>query len=262
MSSTTTDSTTDSATNTTDASVNSFNVQDCGYSAGTIPATPQYDRGRFGDAFARIDLGRLAFVPIGVLLGLSSIQAMASTVGSATGGELVLRLATQLLTVAFYVVVVGAYLRRGPARATAAGWAPRAAALAASWLPFFIPVLRGQPAGPVLLLVADLALVVGLAWTIWALHTLGSSFSIVPQARAVVTAGPYRVVRHPAYLGELLSVAGLVLAGPSAAAVAVALVLAALQLYRMGQEEAVLAATLPGYADYAAGRRRLVPALY
>lgn len=44
------------------------------------------------------------------------------------------------------------------------------------------------------------------AWTFWSLGTLGRSFAVFPGARALVTHGPYRVVRHPAYLGEMIMV--------------------------------------------------------
>ena len=35
-----------------------------------------------------------------------------------------------------------------------------------------------------------------------ALGTLGKSFSLIPQTRNLVTSGPYRLVRHPVYVGE------------------------------------------------------------
>jgi len=44
----------------------------------------------------------------------------------------------------------------------------------------------------------------GAALTGWSLAALGRSFAILPAHRPVVTRGPYRLVRHPVYAGELV----------------------------------------------------------
>ncbi len=52
----------------------------------------------------------------------------------------------------------------------------------------------------------------GIALRAWAIRALGASFTQVVAVRAgqeLVTAGPYRYVRHPGYAGSLLSLAGL-----------------------------------------------------
>lgn len=44
---------------------------------------------------------------------------------------------------------------------------------------------------------------------------LGRSFAVLPADRGTVMHGPYRVVRHPAYAGELLMVVACFAAGPT-----------------------------------------------
>ncbi len=48
----------------------------------------------------------------------------------------------------------------------------------------------------------------GLLLSIWSLVMLGGSFSISPSNRRLVRNGPYRLLRHPMYAGELLSLIG------------------------------------------------------
>jgi protein-S-isoprenylcysteine O-methyltransferase Ste14 len=43
---------------------------------------------------------------------------------------------------------------------------------------------------------------------------LGRSFGLVPANRGVVAAGPYRLVRHPIYLGYLVTHLAFVVANP------------------------------------------------
>ena len=99
----------------------------------------------------------------------------------------------------------------------------------------------------------------GALWTACSLASLGSSFAVLPALRALVRRGPYRLLRHPAYLGEALLVGACVLAGgPWQALVALipALVL------RIRGEERVLTAD-PAWSDYAASvRYRLLPGLW
>ena len=51
----------------------------------------------------------------------------------------------------------------------------------------------------------------GNALAVLVLLQLGRSFSIMAEARQLVTAGVYRWVRHPLYLAEELAVIGIVL---------------------------------------------------
>ncbi len=167
-----------------------------------------------------------------------------------------------VLTMAFYVLLVWAYLRRTPTDRTDRRWTSWAVAFAGTAAPFAIPLVSdGLVTATLRESLAAVVLGVGLAAMLWALGALGTNISVVPQAREVVTHGPYARVRHPLYAAELLNVVGLCLghAGPWPWVVLVALVV--LQVMRARREEALLAAELPGYAEYRSRTPMLVPAL-
>jgi protein-S-isoprenylcysteine O-methyltransferase Ste14 len=97
---------------------------------------------------------------------------------------------------------------------------------------------------------------------VWALRSLAANLSIVPQARAAVTHGPYRWVRHPLYVGEFVALCGLALHVGRAPAALLVAVEAVLQVYRAYREERLLVLEVPGYREYAARTRRLVPGMW
>lgn len=102
-------------------------------------------------------------------------------------------------------------------------------------------LLPGSDAG-LALVVCGLALVVcGLALRLWAIATLGPSFSdgIAPVGPAV-RAGPYALVNHPADLGTALAAAGIAVVAGSPAAGLAAVGLAALLARRTRAEDQVL----------------------
>jgi len=108
----------------------------------------------------------------------------------------------------------------------------------------------------------------GIGLRLWSFRTLGRYFTFTVQTSAdqpVITAGPYRVVRHPSYAGVLLAAMGLSLL-LFANWLALLLVTAALFVglgYRIRVEERALVVQLgDNYRRYAASRKRLVPFIW
>lgn len=102
----------------------------------------------------------------------------------------------------------------------------------------------------------------GLAVQVVGKAVLGRSFGAVAANRGIVTAGPYRVVRHPIYLGYLISHVGFILTNLSLRNALVYGLGYALQIGRIVAEERVLRRD-PAYEAYCTRvRHRLVPGLF
>jgi protein-S-isoprenylcysteine O-methyltransferase Ste14 len=109
---------------------------------------------------------------------------------------------------------------------------------------------------------AELVQLAGVVVAGVSLGVLGRSFGIVAANRGIKTAGPYGVVRHPAYTGYLISYVAYVAENPTLANVALLCVGTAFQLIRIAEEELVLARD-DAYRSYRSRvRYRLIPLLY
>lgn len=171
-------------------------------------------------------------------------------------------LAMRLSALAFLVLLAATVVLRTRPAGRARGLEPRVSALAGTFIVYAFAVfprrelrLAGEIAATCLTLIGSAASVVVLA-------QLGRSFSIMAEARRLVTTGVYRFVRHPLYLAEELATIGIFMqfASPWTALLLAAQI--AFQLRRMRNEEAVLGEIFPEYAAYRGKTARLLPGLY
>jgi protein-S-isoprenylcysteine O-methyltransferase Ste14 len=137
-----------------------------------------------------------------------------------------------------------------------------AAALTSQLAFILIGLVAGSSGSGAVLVAGDLMLGAGLLFAIASVAFLGRCFGVLPDVRGLVTRGPYRLVRHPLYLGELTAALGIVIGAQRwAPAFAAWLVCLGLQLVRTKYEERSLRAEFPEYAPYADRTKRLIPGL-
>ena len=151
---------------------------------------------------------------------------------------------------------------RPPPVGSASGVSPKLAALVGFSLTGLLVLL---PPARMSLPVSLLSLVLtlgGTAASIYIVAVLGRCFSIFPQARGLVTRGPYRFVRHPLYLAEFFTVFGIALQFALPWSLFVALAAMAAQFPRMHYEEQILSAIYPPYRAYKLRTARLIPGIY
>jgi len=125
-----------------------------------------------------------------------------------------------------------------------------------------------SPVFPLWVIVLGFLLIsLGYAFAAWALIENRFFSSVVriqvDRGHVVCDSGPYRIVRHPGYAGNMLALPGMVLALSSTWTFipgAVALIIAVI---RTVLEDQTLQDELPGYRDYARRvRYRLIPGIF
>jgi len=115
--------------------------------------------------------------------------------------------------------------------------------------------------------IALLGVVLGYGLGTWAMVT-NAYFSSVARIQddrdqAVITGGPYRIVRHPAYAGGVVSSIAMPLMLGSLWALIPAVTALIFLIVRTKNEDKMLMAELPGYSDFAQQTRyRLVPGIW
>jgi protein-S-isoprenylcysteine O-methyltransferase Ste14 len=162
--------------------------------------------------------------------------------------------------------------REGATKISGKGWrfvmtACVLASIAVAHLaPHVFPAAAIRPA-PVAFTAGVVILLAGLVLRGWSFKALGPYFThtvMVSSDQPVISAGPYRVLRHPSYAAILLAAIGVGLASANVADLAGVLLLVLTPLlWRIHVEENALKATVGDrYRAYAAHHKRLVPLVW
>jgi protein-S-isoprenylcysteine O-methyltransferase Ste14 len=166
----------------------------------------------------------------------------------------------QSLALAYFTLLVVLYATRVPQK----GSDHRAAVVFIAFSGTFSVLVAGFLPGSThrenLVLVADLIATAGLAYSVWGLAYLRRSFSIIPEARRLVTGGPYSLSRHPVYLGEIVTAIGISIATAGWLGGLAIVYFVTCELLRIRFEERVLSQAFPDeYPVYARRVSRYFP---
>lgn len=220
-----------------------------------------------------IERSLLTFVPAALLGWLGAVQVVeAFRVGQLLTANPSWPIAVELVREILYgSFVLGAAVtlwKRRDARARDGRGRVIAASLGASFLLVGVGLL---PTGPVVWAASNrvsetclIVTVLGAALAVTALASLGSHFSIVPEAQSLVATGPYRWLRHPMYFAEILMIVGIAVSNLRITYMVGAVCVIWLQIYRIRVEEQLLSTTFPrAYKKFVARTRyRLIPCVW
>ncbi len=216
-----------------------------------------------GSVWRRDFLGRVLIVAVFSHAASISVLAIAQQIAKGwppNSLESGLQLAAGFSNFAFLIMVVAMTVaRRTPVR-SASGLEPRVTALLGTYALFLLPAVSpGVPASPALAIAGFILLFVGFLLSAYVISWLGRSFSIMPEARKLVSKGPYAIVRHPLYVTEEIAVLGILSLNLSLWTGILVAVHWLLQLRRMHNEEIVLRAEFPDYGQYAIRTPKFFP---
>jgi len=141
-------------------------------------------------------------------------------------------------------------------------------AYAAGQAAVFLSALFFAPAGQPLSIAHVIGFIVfvsGVLFRLWAIRTLGRYYSHIVREVAdhrIVDTGPYRIIRHPAYLGMIVANIGVVVFFFNLVSLCLFLFLLIPSiLIRILIEERTLF-TIEGYEAFAKTRKRLIPGVW
>lgn len=189
-------------------------------------------------------------------------QRIAETNVATADVRVLASIASQIATPIFFIVLAVLLTLRHKPRARTAGLYPRFAAIAGTYLGVAVVLLPPRELSAPLAMMSTVLMLCGTVLAIYAALSLGRSISMLPEARRLITRGPYRLVRHPLYVSEAVALVGVTLLYLSPLALMLLAIQCAFQFERMKNEERVLSNTFPEYRNYMAVTARLVPGIY
>jgi protein-S-isoprenylcysteine O-methyltransferase Ste14 len=198
-------------------------------------------------------------------LGIGAANDLMSYIAGAAGAPpavCAVNIGMRLSLIGFFAVLLASVGLRGRPLDRAPGIEPRVSALLGTLLITAVAFLPRRDLSPELGMVSTALILSGNAFAIAVLLRLGRSFSVMAEARGLVTGGIYRHIRHPLYLAEEIAAIGCAMQFFSLWAVLLILVQFGFQLRRMANEERVLERRFPEYAHYRQTTARLIPGIY
>jgi protein-S-isoprenylcysteine O-methyltransferase Ste14 len=225
------------------------------------PRSSQFNRVKLLDFISRIVPS--SFFLLVVLLKVVDLYVFLTDHAAAANNTACLRFLTDVVSKSSIICFLGLmsilFLIRLEPIEKARGIVPRVMAIAGTFFMSTVTFFPRTNLTMVQTLNASWMSLVGTAMSIFFLTHLGRSYSLMAEARRLVTTGPYGIIRHPLYVTEELATFAVLIQFLSFSTLIIFLVHVLIQFQRMKNEEAVLEKAFPEYRAYRSSTARLIP---
>jgi protein-S-isoprenylcysteine O-methyltransferase Ste14 len=173
--------------------------------------------------------------------------------------SMALNILSKVCTLVFLSVLVVMFAVRRVPIGRAQGLYARLVALAGTFSTVGIVWFEPQELSTTLQLISLFLVIGGTCFALSAVFVLGRSISLMPEARKMITWGPYALVRHPVYVGEMIATAGVAIQFLMPWSLVLLGLSCVLQFERVKNEERLLVQAFPSYRDYMTHTARFLP---
>jgi protein-S-isoprenylcysteine O-methyltransferase Ste14 len=173
-----------------------------------------------------------------------------------------INIAMRLATIVFLILLATATAARMRPSGRARGIEPRVSALLGTLLATTMVLFPRRELSATAGVISTLVILIGNTLAVFVLAQLGRSFSVMAEARQLITSGVYGFVRHPLYLAEEVAALGVYMQFRSTWTTLIMVIQFGFQLRRMRNEEVLLSETFPDYLLYRKSTARLIPGVY
>src|SRR6266496_1093989 len=228
------------------------------------PRSSQFNRVKLFDVISRIVPS--SFFLFVVLLKVVDLYVFLREHSAAGNNTEFLKFLTDVVSKSSIICFLGLmsilFLIRLEPIEKARGIVPRVTAIAGTFFMSLVTFFPRTNLTMVQTMIASSICLVGTGLSIFVLTHLGRSYSLMAEARRLVTTGPYGIIRHPLYVTEELATVAVMIQFLSFSTLVMFLVHVLIQFERMKNEEAVLEKAFPEYQAYKSSTARIIPRVY
>lgn len=173
----------------------------------------------------------------------------------------VTNVAMRLSVIAYLLIIAGTAFARTCAMGKAGGVEPRISAVIGTFLTTVLLLFPRRELPLSESVISTLLILTGNTLAASVILKLRRSFSIMPEARQLITSGPYHFIRHPLYLAEAIAASGALMQFISAWTIVIMAIQIGFQFRRMHNEERILMKWIPEYSIYRSNTARIIPGI-